>query len=148
MRILLTFVSTLAAILTISALSGGAWRDALVTGAVTLVAGVFLLRNLRDPEVTRQNGLQAQVSFSSPLAQDGPGGGTQARVWTHNAAWVATLDRTPERGDMEIHDVPHRGWVWLASDGLPERVRITYGTTWKTWPVVYAAKAPKEGPNR
>ena len=146
MRIPLAFVTTVAAILTIGALADGDGRFALAAGAVTLVAGVFLLRSLRDPAAGRAAGLRAEVSFTSPTYSAAPQDGTPARVRTHRGSWQVTLRRVPERGDLKIRDVAQRGWLWLDPDGLPEKVRISSGTSWKTWPVAEAAEETTEGP--
>ncbi len=145
MRIILSFVTAVGAIISISALVSGDMQAVLYAGPVTLVAGLFLWRNLRNPEVTRKNGLRAKVTFTFEPGDGVRRDGTYAHVWTYKASWHVTLKRTPEQGDMQIYDTPHRGWVWLDQDGLPERVKISYATTWKTWPVVSATRASAEG---
>ncbi|MBV7395710.1 hypothetical protein [Mameliella sediminis] len=147
MRFILAFVTAVAAIILIGAIADGDWQALLYAGPVVIVAGALLWRNLQDPEVTRRNGLRARVTFTFEPGDGVRRDGTYARVNTHPADWHVTLQRTPERGDMQIYDTPHRGWVWLGPDGLPERVKISYATTWKTWPVVSAAPISTEGPS-
>ncbi|MGP6089337.1 hypothetical protein [Antarctobacter jejuensis] len=139
MRFILAFVTAVGAIISISALGGGDMQTLGYVGPVTAVAGVFFWRNLRDPEVTRRNGLRARVTFTFEPGDGIRRNGTYASVRTYKANWFVTLQRTPERGDMQMYDVAQRGWVWVGPDGLPEKVKISYASTWKTWPVVSAA---------
>lgn len=145
MRFLLAFVTAVAALITIGAVPGGDWQTVLAAGPVLLVAGFFLVRNLRDPEITRRNGLRAKVRILLPPYDGTKRDGTLARVDTYRGTWRVTLDRMPERGDLQMHDVPQRGWVWLGPDGLPERLKITHGNTWNTWSVLSAAPSTTEG---
>ncbi len=138
-RILLAFVAFVAAMVAFSGLKdgdAGTWVPAL---AVLAGAGALLLRNLRNPEISRKGGLRGQVTFQLEQGRGMARKGTFARVKTHDGNWDVTLDRVPERGDMDIYGTAHRGWVWLDQSGLPEKVRIDYGSTWKSWPVLEAA---------
>jgi hypothetical protein len=145
MRFVLAFVTGVAALITIGAVPGGDWQTVLTAGPVLLVAGFFLVRNLRDPEITRRNGIRAKIHLLLPPFDGTTQSGTLARVETYRGTWRVTLDRMPEGGDLHMHDVPQRGWVWLGQDGLPERLKITHGNTWKTWPVLSAATSSTEG---
>lgn len=126
--------------MTVAALAQGDTGSLAYAAPVAAVAGFLFWRNLRDPEVTRANGLRAQVSFRYQSAAGLRGPGTFARVQTYPGAWDVVLDRMPERGDLTMLDVPQRGWVWLGSDGLPEAVKIRYARHWKTWRVTGAAR--------
>ena len=142
MRFVLFFVTTVGAIMSVAALVQGDGTDLMVVGPVTAIAGILFWRNLRNPEVTRRNGLRATIHFTF---DPGPGvhrKGTFARVHADPRAWNVALDRVPLRGDMEMLERPQKGWVWLNSDGLPEKVKITYHNRWKTWPVTSAAVVP------
>lgn len=141
MRIVLAFVTIVGAILCIAALVNGAAADLLYAGPITAIAGFFLLQNLRDPEVTRKNGLRARVSFGFAPGEGVAPKGTFALLQTHKGSWQVALDRMAEPGDLQMHGVPQRGWVWLDQSGLPARVKITYATSWKTWDVISAAAA-------
>lgn len=143
MRIILAFVTAVAAIMAVGALAEGDLRGFGPTGAVAAVAGFFLWRNLRDPEITRKAGLRARVTFAFAPADGVSRDGTYARIDTYAGAWNVTLKRTPQRGDMQMYDTPQRGWVWLDEAGLPARIKINFATTWKTWPVVSAAPVPQ-----
>ncbi|PIV74656.1 MAG: hypothetical protein COW55_08430 [Rhodobacteraceae bacterium CG17_big_fil_post_rev_8_21_14_2_50_65_11] len=147
MRIILFFVTALCVIVTIDALVDGDIQGLAYAGPVTALTGLLLWRNLRNPDVTRKNGLFARVTFTIGGFDGGQPDGTPARVDTHAGTWDVILNRTPERGDMAMLDTAHRGWVWLDETGLPARVRIDFATTWKTWPVALAAPAAQaEGP--
>lgn len=141
MRFILFLVTAVGAMMTIAALVQGDRASLLYVAPVTAVVGVFFWRNLRDPEVTRKNGLRARVTFSFEPGEGVQRTGTFARVQTHRGAWHVALDRMPERGDLQMHGVMQRGWVWLDAAGLPEKVKISYASTWKTWPVISAATA-------
>jgi hypothetical protein len=147
MRFVLFFVTTVGALMTIAALVQGDNASLACVGPVTAIAGVFFWRNLRDPEETRKNGLRAQVTFFHQAGAGVTGPGTYARVWTHRGVWHVALDRMSVRGDLQMHGVAQRGWVWLDPAGLPARVKINYAKAWKTWTVSSAAPADeiKEG---
>ena len=142
MRFILAFVTIVAVILTVDAAIRADWPMAGVAGSVAMVAGVFLLRDLRNPDKTRALGLECKVIFTMSDTRFTTQTGTPARIepWakTFGAGWVVSLDRLPERGDLTMIDAPQRGWVWLGPDNLPEKVKITYGNTWRSWPVLTA----------
>ncbi|GGL61363.1 hypothetical protein [Wenxinia marina] len=142
MRIPAAFTVFAAGAMALSALAAGRPSEALAALAVLAVAGGILWRLLRDPAATRRGGHFATVRFRPPPAGDGPRTGTFALVRTQErrGPWDVALDRRPERADLEVMGVDQGGWVWLGETGLPERVRIDYGTTWKTWPVLSAAE--------
>lgn len=141
MRILLAFVTAIAAIIATSSVTEGDWAMVAGAGAVALVAGAFLWRNLKDPAKTRAMGLQASVTFLMADTRDEVAHGTLAQVKTILApkqVWHLRLDRHPEGGDMALIDTSQRGWVWLGPDNLPLKVKIDYGASWKTWDVLSA----------
>lgn len=141
MRILLAFVAFVALIMTVTAIGDGDWVMMAGAGAVAMVAGVFLWRDLRDPAKTRALGLRCAVTFLVADTRGEIAKGTLARVntiHTPKRSWDVRLDRMPEGGDMDLINVAQRGWVWLGPDDLPERVKIDYGATWKTWDVLSA----------
>lgn len=46
-------------------------------------------------------------------------------VQTHRGAWSVALDRMQERGNLQMHGVMQRGWVWLDVADMPhEKVRV------------------------
>lgn len=141
MRFVLFFVTTVGAIMTIAALAQGDSASLVYVAPITAVAGVFFLRNLRDTEVTRKNGLRAQVAFQIEPGGGLSGSGTYGLVKTHKGDWHVVLDRAPAQGDLAMNGVMRRGWVWLDPDGLPEKVKVSYAKSWDTWPVLNAAKA-------
>ena len=130
----------------VPALWAGDWDTVYIAGPVAAVASVFLWRNLRDPAKTRAQGLRCTVTFTLSDNRDRVVKGTPARVrprvTSFGAAWDVALDRHPQGGDLSMIDTPQRGWVWLGPDNLPEKVKIDYGSTWKTWGVISAAPAP------
>jgi hypothetical protein len=141
MRFVLVFVTFVSAIIMIGALTDGDRTTLIYAVPITAVLGFFTWQNLRDPAATRKNGRLAQITFAFEAGAGVTGSGTFARVKTHGAAWHVALDRMPERGDLDMYGVAQRGWVWLNEADLPERVKINYAMTWKTWPVVSAALA-------
>lgn len=143
MRFVLAFVTAVGVIITLGGLIAGERLG--YAAPVTAIAGFFLWRNLRDPEVGRKQGLRAQVTFFYEAGDGVTGFGTFGRVKSHKGVWHVALDRPPERGDFAMHGVAQRGWVWLDQAGLPQRVRINYGTTWKSWPVLSAAVESHRG---
>lgn len=146
MRILLAFISFIAAMLALSAIGERDFVMVAGAGAVALVAGVFFWRNLRDPDKTRAMGLQSTVIFKMADTRGEVANGTLAQVntvHTPKRSWTVRLDRMPEGPDMGLIDTTQRGWVWLGADDLPEKVKIDYGTTWKTWPVLSAQEVSR-----
>ena len=145
MRFILAFVTSVGAIISVGALGGSDIQTLGYTGPFTAVVGFFFWRNLRDPEVTRKNGLYASVTFIFAPGDGVRRDGTYARVWTYKGVWHVTLQRAPQQGDMQMYDTMQRGWVWLDQAGLPEKVKISYASTWKTWPVISAAPTSSPG---
>lgn len=136
LRVALFFVTAVGAILTVSALAGGDRAPLAWTAPLTAVAGLLLWRDLRDPARGRDGGVFATVTFTlEPGPGLSPGPGTSATILTHLGSWATALDRPPERGDLALHGVPRRGWVWLDAQGLPRRLRIDGGSGWKSWTV-------------
>ncbi|MGR3641020.1 hypothetical protein [Alterinioella nitratireducens] len=141
MRILTGFAALVGLSMLVAGVTSGASASLWGGLAVAGVAGALFWRSLRNPEVTRKMGSFAQVTFAMQPGPGVSGPGTYARVATPQGnAWDVALDRLPVREDMDAYDIAHRGWVWLAPGGLPEKVRIDYGTTWKNWPVLKATE--------
>jgi hypothetical protein len=138
MRVALFFVTGVAAMIAIGALTAGDGTTLALAATVAAAAFVLLWRNLRDPAQTRDGGQFARVTFGPRPAPGLAGTGTQATVRTHRQAWSVVLDRTAVLGDLDLYGVEQRGWVWLDATGNPARVRIDRGSSWKTWPVIGA----------
>lgn len=141
MRVPLAFITLVAAIMSLSAVLDADWGMVAVTAPVLAVAGAFLWRNLRDPAAGRAGGLQAVITFTAEAGAGLRGPGTFGMVRTYNRRWAIVLDRAPEQGDPALWGTAQRGWVWLDAEDLPQKARINYGSTWKTWPVTSAAKS-------
>ncbi len=144
MRVVLFLATAVAAIMTVGAIANGDGAALVWTGPAAIVAGLLFRRNLRDPAITRKGGLRARVAFTFSPPAGVTDGGTYAVVRTHAGTWHVSLDRVPERADMALDGVDQRGRVWLVESGLPARVRIEYGTAWKTWTVVSAVETTDE----
>lgn len=139
MRILAAFATFVGLTMLFAGVASGDRQSVWGGLLVAAVAGTLLWRNLRNPEVTRQMGTRAQVRFTMQPGPGISGSGTFAHVVSQlGQSWHVALDRVPTRENMDIYDIAHRGWVWLAPGGLPEKVRIDYGTTWESWPVLDA----------
>lgn len=110
--------------------------------AVAAVSGFLLWRSLRNPEAVRKRGEYAKITF---MPEPGPGvqkKGCFARVDSlRKVSWNVALDRPPQPGDLDSHGIAHGGWVWHDATGLPQRIRIDFGTTWASWDVHSAAVA-------
>ena len=145
MRILLAFATSVALIITISAMVDGDMGTVAVVGPVLLVVAFLLWRNMRDPETTRAMGLKSKVVFILPDPGKEVTNGTLAYVEplrkTFGTGWVTTLDRMPEREDEALINRAQRGWVWLDTLNRPDKVKIDYGATWKTWPILESTPA-------
>jgi len=145
-RIVLAFAVAVGAVWTLAELLEGRFQDVVFGVAVTAVAGALLWRNLKNPELSRKGGEYVKVTFTLDRWPDAPQNGTAAWVETRRTArWHVVLDRVPERIDNDYYGTAQRGWVWLDAAGLPHKVRIDYGTTWKTWPVRAAIPTEQQG---
>lgn len=142
MRMVLAFVTSVGALVSLGALAQGDWPGLKLAAPVTAIAGLFLWRNLRDPEITRKQGRRARVTFSHLPGPGVRGPGSFARVQTHAGAWHVALERPVLPDDLSMHGTPQRGWVWLGTDGLPARVKITRGNHWESHAVTSAAPDP------
>ncbi len=147
MNVLWAFVLAVAAIMAVAALVDGRLAEGAVALLVAAGAGGLLWRHLSNPEARRAGGHHGMVTFLPDAGDRFGGKGTLAGVRTHVHAtgWTVALDRTPERGDMALLGTQQRAWVWLSAAGLPEKVRIDYGSTWKTWPVLDAEPETTKG---
>lgn len=145
MRFLLAFVAPVATILAISELSAGYTTSGAITLGVALVAWVLLWRNLRDPEVTRKKGERARITFT--MLPNAAVSGTQAThfglVETYHKPrrWYVAMNRGRKPGDVDTNSAMYHCWVWLDTDGFPERVKTKAGMSWATWDVLRAVEA-------